>query len=61
MADGDWNDPLIWETGFVPPAAGNIIISSQVQVTENAICNSLKILQGRKVTVVTGSNLTVLH
>ena len=61
MADGDWNDPLIWEAGFVPPAAGNVVISNQVQVTENAVCNSLKILPGGKVTVETGSNLAVLH
>jgi len=61
MADGDWNDPLIWETGFVPPATGNITISNHLHVTENAVCNSLKILPGGNVTVDAGVALTVTH
>ena len=61
MADGNWNDPLIWETGFVPPAAGNIVVSNHVQVAEDAVCNSLKILPGGNVTVNVGVVLTVSH
>ena len=61
IGDGDWNDPAVWQAGFVPPSAANVSISSNITVTANASCNSIKILPDGSVTVASGVTFAVLH
>lgn len=61
IMDGDWNDPAIWETGFVPTEYTNVMITTNVLISSDVVCNSLKVSPGFNVTLVNGAHLTVLH
>lgn len=61
IRDGNWDDPSIWETGTVPYASSNVVVTNDILIAADAICNTLKISQGSKITVANGIHLTVLH
>ena len=61
VANGNWNDPSIWENNMVPPPNADIIILNTVIVNVNTTCNSLHVNPPGSVTVSTGVTFTVLH
>jgi len=57
-----WENPANWGCGTVPDANSNVIINSgTVTVNSNAVCRSLKVGSGGKVTVATGFTITVTN
>ncbi len=62
LADGNWNNPAIWEGGVVPPSTAQVVITNKVILTQNTTCYSLKIEPPNgDVTVQSGVTLTVIH
>jgi len=61
VADGNWNDPSVWQDNMVPQANADVIVKNNITVNTNVTCNSLKVIQPASVTVLTGFNITVTH
>jgi hypothetical protein len=62
IANGNWNDPLIWAGGIVPSSTAPVIIRNTVTVTTNVTCYSLKVEPpSGNIIVATGINLTITH
>lgn len=61
VADGNWNDPAIWEGNVLPPADADVVIRNNVVANINVACNSLKVEGAGVFTVNTGINITVMH
>jgi hypothetical protein len=61
IANGDWNDPQIWEGKILPSATSDVIVATYVIINTNVTCNSIKIVYPGNLTVATGVNLKVLH
>jgi hypothetical protein len=62
IANGNWNDPSIWQGGMVPAATSQVSVRHAVTVTGNASCYSLLVeAPGGNLTVNSGVALQVLH
>jgi hypothetical protein len=62
IANGNWNDPSIWQGGVVPAATSQVSVRHTVTVTGNASCYSLLVeAPGGNLTVNSGVALQVLH
>ncbi len=61
VANGNWNDPAVWENNIIPPPDADIIILNNIVVNVNTTCNSLQVNPPGSVTVSPGVTLTVLH
>jgi hypothetical protein len=56
---GDWSNPGIWAGGQVPGENTNVVINHTISVTQNAVCNSVKVLPGGSVSVSSGVRLSI--
>ncbi len=62
IANGNWNNPSIWNKNSVPPADANVIVKHNVQANISTTIQTLKIeLPNGKLTVLTGKVFTVTN
>ena len=61
IADGNWNDPAIWENNKIPSSTSDVTITKNVVVTANAICRSLKIVKPAILIVQPAVTLKILN
>jgi len=61
LASGNWHDPTIWSNGKVPSTQSIVTISFPVDITADAVCGSLTVVNTGQVTVKSGVMLTVLN
>ena len=61
IADGNWNNPASWIGAVVPPATADVIIRHNITVTDNSICNSLKVDPNGRLDVIPGVDLAITH
>jgi len=59
MFPGPWSSSAVWSNGDVPGINTNVVITHAVTVTQDANCNSLKIISPGSVTVSPGVKLNV--
>lgn len=57
--DGDWSNTSHWNTGSVPGAEDNVIISGHVTINSDAEVKSLTIEESSNVSVVVNGSLTI--
>ncbi len=57
--DGDWSNTSHWNTGVVPGAEDNVIISGHVTINSDAEVKSLTIEESSNVSVVVNGSLTI--
>lgn len=61
VANGTWTDAASWENGNVPPTGADVIVTTNITVNTNVVCNSLRVVPPGSITVAPGVTLTVLH
>lgn len=59
--NGNWNDPSIWTGGVIPVEGSNVVVTTNVTVNENIICNSIKVIPPGSLTVAAGAAVTVIE
>ncbi|MBC7936766.1 MAG: hypothetical protein H7Y86_15550 [Rhizobacter sp.] len=61
IASGNWDDPSVWAGNMVPPAGANIIITQNITVNVNIICNSIIVQPTTVLTINPGVNVTIFN
>jgi len=62
IANGNWNNPAIWNNNSVPPLNANVTIRHIVNVNADATVNTLTIeLPGGLLTILSGNNFIVVN
>lgn len=62
IANGNWNNPAIWNNNSVPPVNANVTIRHIVGVNVSATVNTLEIeLPGGQLTILSGNTFTVVN
>ena len=56
---GPWNSPAIWSNNDVPGINTNVVIKHAITVTQDANCNSLKVISPGSITVLPGALLNI--
>ncbi|MBL0357312.1 MAG: M4 family metallopeptidase [Chitinophagaceae bacterium] len=59
IANGNWSNAAVWNTGKVPDSATSVTIKHNITVDINSNCRSLDVNAAVTVTLQTGKNLTI--
>jgi len=61
VANGNWTNAASWENGNVPPTGADVIVTTNITVNTNVVCNSIRVVPPGSITVSPGVTITVLH
>ena len=61
IANGNWTDAASWENNIVPSTGADVIVTTNITVNTNVVCNSLRVVPPGSITVAPGFTITVLH